>query len=201
MELFSKLSEIMGDGCTLAINIAKTEKGMTVSVLPGNSLVKDAAKSKIVPLNITGTAEELDEGFVEAVLKPVAKTNGLYADIKSFEDAQQAAKEASEMEKKAKEKAKKESELFSKWIALAEQNHKERKFKDALICAKNALEFADMVKGGRTKVDELIKRINEDSNAGLFGAVEDKSDGKNVKIDKKSTVETSEVDDEEENED
>lgn len=104
MELFSRLSEIMGDGCTITINIAKTETGMTVSVLPGNSLVKDAAKAKIAPLNITGTAAELDEGFVNAVVKPVEKTNGLYADMKSFEEAQKAAKEASEMEKKAKKR-------------------------------------------------------------------------------------------------
>lgn len=203
MELFSRLSEIMGDGCTLTINIAKTETGMTVSVLPGNSLVKDAAKSKIVPLNITGTAEELDEGFIEAVVTPVAKTNGLYADIKSFEDAQQAAKEASEMEKKAKEKAKKDSELFSKWIALAEQNHKENKFKDATTCAKNAMEFADSVNGGKAKADALIKKISESANAGLFGAADDKSDGKNVKIDKKSAsaVETGAEEEMEDNED
>lgn len=188
MDLFSKLSEIMGDGCTLAINIAKTENGMTVSVLPGNSLVKDAAKAKIVPLNVSGTAAELDDGFIDAIIKPVAKTNGLYVDMKSFEDAQQAAKEASEMEKKAKEKSKKDADFFAKWIALAEQNHKENKFSDALLCANNSLEFADGVKGGRTKAESIIKKINEDSNAGLFGAVEDKSDGKNVKIDKKSVA-------------
>lgn len=68
MELFTKLSEIMGEGCTLAITIAKTKNGMTVSVLPGNSLVKDAAKNKIAPLNISGSASELDEGFVNAII-------------------------------------------------------------------------------------------------------------------------------------
>lgn len=202
MKLFSRLSEIMGDGCTLTINIAKTEMGMTVSVLPGNSLVKDAAKTKIVPLNIKGTASELDEGFVDAISGPVAKTNGLYADIKSFEDAQQAAKEASEMEKKAKEKTKKDTEMFAKWMALAEQNHKENKFKDATTCAKNALEYADTVKGGHAKADALIKKISEDMNAGLFGAVEDKSDGKNIKVGKKApaaaNAEEAEEDDTEE---
>ena len=75
MELFTKLSEIMGEGCTLAINIAKTKNGMTVSVLPGNSLVKDVAKNKITPLNVSGTAEELDEGFVDAIIQPVASTS------------------------------------------------------------------------------------------------------------------------------
>ena len=198
MDLFSRLSEIMGDGCTITINIAKTETGMTVSVLPGNSLVKDAAKAKIAPLNITGTAAELDEGFVNAVVKPVEKTNGLYADMKSFEEAQKAAKEASEMEKKAKETAKKNSELFTKWMALAEQNHKENKFKDAVTCAKNALEFAGTVNGGKAKADALIKKISEDMNASLFGTAEDRSDGKNIKVGKETPAASANAEDAEE---
>lgn len=201
MELFTKLSEIMGEGCTLAINIAKTKDGMTVSVLPGNSLVKDAAKNKITPLNISGTAEELDEGFVDAIIKPVASTAKMLVDMKSFEEGQAAAKAASEMEKKAKEETAKNKELFGKWMELAEQNKKESKFKDAIICAKNALEFAGDVAGGHVKADTLIQKCTEAATAGLFGG-EDKSDGKNIKIDTKkakaSTFKEAEEDSEEE---
>ena len=148
MELFTKLSEIMGEGCTLTINIAKTENGMTVGVLPGNTLVKDAAKSKIVPLNINGTAEELDEGFVDAIISPIAKTNGMFADIKAFESAQEEAKKASEMEKKANEEKKKNAYFFAKWMTLADKNFKEGHDKDAITCGKNAHGFADRVHGG-----------------------------------------------------
>lgn len=188
MELFKKLSEIMGEGCTLTINIAKTETGMTVGVLPGNTLVKDAAKSKIVPLNINGTTEELDEGFVDAIISPIAKTNGMFADIKAFETAQEEAKKASEMEKKANEEKKKNAELFTKWMALADQNFKECKYKDAITCAKNALKFADLVPRGHSNADTLIKKATDSSTGGLFGGSDDKSDGKNIKIDTKSSA-------------
>lgn len=202
MELFTKLSEIMGEGCTLTINIAKTENGMTVGVLPGNTLVKDAAKSKIVPLNINGTAEELDEGFVDAIIQPIAKTNGMFADIKAFEDSQEAAKKASEMEKKAAEEKKKNQENFSKWMALADQNFKESKFKDSITCAKNALKFADTVAGGHSKADSLIKKATESCSGGLFGDSDDKSDGKNIKIDAKpaTTAKAKEESDDDDNE-
>lgn len=198
MELFTKLSEIMGEGCTLTINIAKTENGMTVGVLPGNTLVKDAAKSKIVPLNINGTAEELDEGFVDAIISPIAKTNGMFADIKAFEEAQEEAKKASEMEKK-------NADLFTKWMALADKNFKESKFKDAITCAKNALKFADTVPGGQSKADKLIKKATDSSTGGLFGDSDDKSDGKNIKIDTKASApakasEESDDDDDSDNE-
>lgn len=205
MELFTKLSEIMGEGCTLTINIAKTENGMTVGVLPGNTLVKDAAKSKIVPLNINGTAEELDEGFVDAIISPIAKTNGMFADIKAFEEAQEEAKKASEMAKKASKMEKKNADLFTKWMALADKNFKESKFKDAITCAKNALKFADTVSGGQSKADTLIKKATDSSTGGLFGDSDDKSDGKNIKIDTKASApdkasEESDDDDDSDNE-
>lgn len=182
MELFTKLSEIMGEGCTLAINIAKTKDGMTVSVLPGNSLVKDAAKNKITPLNICGSAEELDEGFVEAIVTPIASTNKMLVDMKSYEDGQAAAKAASEMEKKAKESAKKNADVFAKWMTLAEQNESEDKLKDARTCALKAIGVSDGVTGGKAKAEAFIKKINEKADGGLFGAFVDKSNGENITI-------------------
>ena len=196
MELFTKLSEIMGEGCTLTINLAKTNDKMTASVLPGNALVKDAAKNKIVPLNICGTPEELDEGFVNAIIQPVASTNKMLVDMKSFEETLAAAKAASEMEKQAKEEAAKGKDLFTKWMKLADKNFKENKFKDAITCAQNAQKYSESVKGGKDKADALVKKCNEQTSENLFGA-EDMSDGKSITLGK----ETAAVDasDEEEN--
>ena len=84
MDLFKQLSEVMANGSTLAITVAKKEDGLTVSVLPGNSLVKDAAKNKFVPICLKGTAEEMDEGFLSTILKPVEKAIGLLSNIKEF---------------------------------------------------------------------------------------------------------------------
>ena len=52
MNLFTTLSDVLGNGCTATITIAQKDGIMTVGVLPGNDLVKDAAKNSIVPLNI-----------------------------------------------------------------------------------------------------------------------------------------------------
>lgn len=190
MDLFRKLSKVMADGSTLAITVAKKGDTLVASVLPGTPLVKDSAVKNIVPLNLRGTAEELDEGFLEAVLAPVNKTNGLFTDLENFEKAQKAARDASEMEKNAKEEAKKISELFSKWMSLAEQNLQEQKYKDAITCAKNALKYADAVSGGKAKAEVFIKKATDASAEGLFGANEDKSDGKNIKLSAKATGKT-----------
>lgn len=201
MELFKKLSDIMSDGSTLSINVAKKDGSFVVSVLPGNPLVKDKAVKSIVPLNLRGTAEELDEGFVGAIEQPIQKTNGFFADLEKFEKAQKAAREASEMEKKAKEEAKKNTENFTKWMELSEQNFKEEKYKDAVTCAKNALKYSETISGGKAKAEALIKKITDESAEGLFGAKVDKSDGKNVKISAKSTALAAKEDNEEEEDD
>lgn len=199
MELFQKLDKIMAEGTTLTINIAKSKDSFTVSVFPGHSLVKDAAKNRIQPLNMTGKAEDFDNGFENAVIAPMQQSLGLLTKMKDFEDGVEAVRKASEMEKKAKEEAKKNSTNFSKWMELADKNLKESKFKDAITCAKNALQYADKVAGGKAKADELIKKATEQGAGGLFGDMEDKSDGKNVKIDAKNPepakAETQESDD------
>ena len=184
MELFKRLSESMEAGSTVVMTVAKSENGMTVSVLPGNSLVKDAAKNKFIPICVTGTPEEIDEDFLNTVLRPIARANGLLSNIKDFEDSAKAAKEASEMEKKAKEEQKKVKDTFSEWFALSEKNYGEDKFKDALTCINNAEKIADKVPGGQVKVDAMRKKIQEALGEGtMFGAAtEDKSDGQNVKL-------------------
>lgn len=174
----------MGAGTTVVITVAKSENGMTVSVMPGNNLVKDAAKNKFIPICVSGTPEEVDNDFLNTVLSPIARANGLLSNIKEFEDSAKAAKEASEMEKKAKEEQKKVKDTFSEWFALSEKNYGEDKFKDALTCINNAEKIADKVPGGQVKVDAMRKKIQEALGEGtMFGAAtEDKSDGQNVKL-------------------
>lgn len=190
MDLFQKLSEVMGTGSTIAITVAKKESGLTVSVMPGNDLVKDAAKNKFVPICLSGTAEEMDEGFLNAVLQPVQKASGLLSSIKDFEEAQEEAKKASAMEQKAKDEQKKLNEEFAGWLALAEKNFSEDKFKDALTCLEGAEKIAEKVNGGKSKVEAMRKKTMEALGEGsMFGATtEDKSDGKNVKLGKASKV-------------
>lgn len=200
MDLFKKLSEVMGDGSAITITVARKGNGLTVSVMPGNDLVKDAAKNKFVPICLSGTAEEMDEGFLETVLNPVQKANGLLSSIKDFEEAQEEAKKASAMEQEAKDEQKKANEEFSGWLALAEKNYGEDKFKDTLACLDSAEKIAEKVSGGMVKVEAMRRKTKEALGEGsIFGAaVEDKSDGKNVRLGKvsKSVVQKTETEDE-----
>ena len=79
---------------------------MTVSEL-FNATCGDKAVKLIVPLTLTGTAQDLDEGFFGKVTEPVTKTAELQSNMEDHLKSVEQAKAASKMEqdKKAKEKA------------------------------------------------------------------------------------------------
>jgi PRTRC genetic system protein E len=66
----------------------------------------DNAAKTVPPMLLKGTAEELDEGFFEAIIAPVQQTAGLYADMEGYMKELEQARLASKMEqdKKAAEK-------------------------------------------------------------------------------------------------
>jgi PRTRC genetic system protein E len=67
----------------------------------------DKAVNLIVPLTLSGTAEDLDEGFFEKVTEPTIKSAGLQVNMEAHLKSVEAAKAASKLEqdKKNKEKA------------------------------------------------------------------------------------------------
>ena len=180
MEVFKKISEMLGEGSTLTITIAKKGEELVVGILPGNSLVKDSAKNRIVPLNLTGTPDELDNGFIEAITTPISKTAGLLTNMASFEKAQDEAEKKSKMEAEKKSAEEKRKKDLAEWTALAKQNLKEEKFRDALTCIAGARKVA--ADADKSVLDKLEAEIAKESGTGsMFGGPEDKSDGKNVK--------------------
>lgn len=181
MNLFKTLSEVLGNGCTATITIAQKDGIMTVGVLPGNNLVKDGAKNKIVPLNVSGTPEELDEGFVDAIAEPVRKTAGLLVDMAAYEQAAEEAKAKSKMEEEKKSAETTRKKEYDGYLNLARTNLKEQKYRDALKCVESARKVA--LPSDKTTLDTLMNEINTASGEGaLFGPAEDKSDGKNVSL-------------------
>ena len=58
---------MMTESVDLTIVIRKTNGQLTVSTLPKSNGLKDEAQNHIVPLTVTGTPQELDTGFLQAV--------------------------------------------------------------------------------------------------------------------------------------
>jgi PRTRC genetic system protein E len=133
---------------------------MTVSVFPKIKGLKDEAQKHLQPIVLTGSAEELDAGFFDAVREPVLKATGLLTGMKRFEESlsrvDSEKKEAKEQKQNADKKAQTRKEKFDKLIARADEQENDEKYDAALQSLREARTMAD----GKD-VEKIDARINQ----------------------------------------
>ena len=91
-----------------------TDNSFVLSILLNNEQCGDEARNLIPPLNLRGTAEELDNGFFESISTPLQTASGLMVDMESFMKSLEEAKKKSAMEKEKTDREKKEKEVKEK---------------------------------------------------------------------------------------
>ena len=98
---FTAIHQMMTESVDLTIVIRKTNGQLTVSTLPKSNGLKDEAQNHIVPLTVTGTPQELDTGFLQAVTRPIQKACGLISNMAQFEAQADKAAASSKAAKEA----------------------------------------------------------------------------------------------------
>jgi PRTRC genetic system protein E len=177
MEFFNLIASKMQDGQQLNMTIRKNGEKLVLSMIPDTKGVKDKAVSDLEPLVLNGTPQEFEEQFEQA-LTPVEKAFSLISEVNDFEKRLDEARKKTEMESKKKKEEDEQKQKFLDHLNLAKKLLDEQKFKDS----KTVLAKAEALPGADKKAcDDLKKKIEEKSGAGgLFGGVEDKSDGKEL---------------------
>ena len=132
--MFTEISNLLQSGEMLCINMMKTGETLVVTVLPKSGEVKDPAAEQLIPLNLKGSPEELDAGFIEAIRSPVMKSTGLMTNMAEYEKAAEKAEQESKAEKDRTDK------IF-KYIKEGEAAEKANKHKEALSAYSKALEL------------------------------------------------------------
>ena len=160
--------QIIGD---LHITIAKgAENRLIVLVMLQNEGCGDSAKHSIPPLNLRGTAEELDSGFFENISTPMESASGLMVDMEGYMKQLEDTKKQSAMEKEKVDTKKKEQEAkdkkFSEAMAKADELEKEGKFREAWIKVPEIHEFPLKAEEIRRRKSELSAKFAPD----LFGS-------------------------------
>ncbi|MCC2590297.1 PRTRC system protein E [Chryseobacterium sp. MFBS3-17] len=140
-----------------------TDNNFVVSLLLKNEQCGDEAKKLIPPLNLRGTAEELDNGFFENITTPLQNASGLMVDMESFLKQLEEAKRKSAMEKEKVDNEKKEKEAKGKKykdaLQKAETLEKEQKYKEAWCALPKMSEYPDYAETIRKKQDEYEKHF------------------------------------------
>lgn len=188
MGIFKELAEMLSDGQQLNITLRKADNDLVASIMPSTSGVKDKAVENISPICLSGSPEDFDEGFVAALKEGLPKATGLVDNIKEYEESVENARKATEMAKKAKDEKDKAKKEFDGYIELARINLKEEKFVDAKKCLDKAAAVKD---ADKSLIEKARKAVDERSGAGsIFGGPLDKSDGKNITLNKDFKVPT-----------
>ena len=171
---FNQITQLDFTG-NLQLTIAKgAENNLVVSIMLQNEQCGDNAKNIIPPLNLRGTAEELDNGFFEKITAPIQTVSGLMVDMEGYMKQLEQAKKQSAMEKEKGDKQKKEQEAkdkkFKDGMAKADELEKEGRYRDAWMKVPEITEFPE-------KADEIRKRKTSLSDKfgapSLFGAMEE----------------------------
>ena len=118
------------------IAIAKEQNGnLAVSVTYFNRSIGDNASKIVPPIILKGTAQEIDEGFFNAIVTPITDTAQLFSNMEQYLKQKEQAKLASQMEKDKKEKADKEKtdrqKKFEASMKQADELEAEGKHRDA----------------------------------------------------------------------
>ena len=157
------------------IVIRKTNGQLTVSTLPKSNGLKDEAQNHIVPLTVTGTPQELDTGFLQAVTRPIQKACGLISNMAQFEAQADKAAASSKAAKDAKSKETKEErekrEKYEKLMKKAEELTAARNHREAVSVFTQAKAHANAAQ--LKEIEEKIKAATAEMNKGsLFDLME-----------------------------
>ena len=172
---FKQLAQLNFEG-NLQLTVAKgAENNLIVSVLLNNEQCGDQAKNLIPPLNLRGTAEDLDNGFFGQITAPIQAVSGLMVDMEKFQKQLDEAKKHSVIEKAKTEKQKKvqdaKEKKFAEAMKKADELEKQGKYREAWSAVPEPTEHPE-------KADELRKRRTalsaKFSAPSLFGAEEEK---------------------------
>ncbi|WP_313515586.1 PRTRC system protein E [Sphingobacterium sp.] len=109
---FTQLKSVIGQA-ELQINIKSKGEELTVMINP-KSTASDPALQNLQPLILSGTPEDLDEGFFNGISEPLTKVTGLISNIEQFENSASKADEESRIKKAAEDKLKKQQEAETK---------------------------------------------------------------------------------------
>ena len=131
------------------------ENRFVLSVMLNNEQCGDEARKLIPPLNLRGTAEELDNGFFESISIPLQTASGLMVDMENFMKQLEEAKKKSAMEKEKEVKEKKYKEAFQK----AEELEKESRYKEAWSVLPKVSEYPEFAENIRKKQDEYERQF------------------------------------------
>ncbi len=149
-----------------------TDNTLVVLIMLQNEQCGDEARRMIPPLNLRGTADELDNGFFESIATPIQTVSGLMVNMEGFMKQLEEAKKHSAMEKEKTDREKKAQEetdkKYKEAMAKADELEKEGRYREAWMKVPDPVQFPQQAEAIRKRKTSLSAKFVPD----LFAATE-----------------------------
>jgi PRTRC genetic system protein E len=196
--------KLLGLTGNLRINIQPQDNGeLIVSLLLDTSFVKDKAAKMIPPLVLKGSENDLDNGFFEAIAKPVQQTQALLLNMQEHIVASDKAQKESRMVKDKQDNDKKEKDSkrkrFDEQMKKVDEIAKQKKIGEAIGQLPDLKSFPEFESEIKKRSQELR---SQHGTLSLFGedAPSESADSSQLADEKESLEENESRPDEELNE-
>ena len=161
---FQSIYQMITAGTDLNINIRKVDNNLSVAVMPRRNSLKEDTRQNMVPLVVNGTPAELDMGFLQTILQPIQKVQGLLANTENFE---KQAEKATAQAKSSKvptvpaesKEAREKREKMEKLIKKADDATAAKRFSEAMTWLKQARVLAPSEK--QKEIDEKMQEVQQ----------------------------------------
>lgn len=161
----------MTPGTDLSIHIRKVEDKLSVAVMPRRNSLKEEVQQKMVPLVLSGNPHELDSAFLQAIMQPLQKVQGLLVNAENFEkQAAQAAASGKTARAVRLRKARKpvKAGKMEKLLAKADDAFKNARYQETLTWLRQARALAPGEKQG--EIDSRMKEVQKKADEGSLFA-------------------------------
>lgn len=109
MSFFSRLAELVGEDYIVQIAVQKKGNSLSVSILPKSAHDKSTTKGTIVPIVISGSPDQIDQGIISAIAQPIQSLNQLVVSGDAFvKQEKKSSKPTTVKTEPKKEESKKE---------------------------------------------------------------------------------------------
>lgn len=174
---FQSIYQMITAGTDLNINIRKVDNSLSVAVMPRRNSLKEDTRQNMVPLVVNGTPAELDMGFLQTILQPIQRVQGLLANAENFEKqaekatAQAKTSKAPTVPTESKE-AREKREKMEKLLKKADDAAAVKRFSEAMTWLRQARVLASAEK--QKEIDARMQEIQKLASEGsLFGMTEE----------------------------
>ena len=169
---FQTIYQMMTPGTDLSIHIRKVEDKLSVAVMPRRNSLKEEVQQKMVPLVLSGNPYELDSAFLQAIMQPLQKVQGLLVNAENFEkQAAQAAASGKNGKGSApaeSKEAREKREKMEKLLAKADDAFKNARYQETLTWLRQARALAPGEKQG--EIDSRMKEVQKKADEGSLFA-------------------------------